>query len=106
MTVVRYAPGDPQYLDHVLLDLSRGFIVSKEGSVNQATDGVILRLLAEHVLRPLRREHTALYTDTARTFPSVRAYQEQHYLDPEGDAQPAETDLCADQVHAGPYVAA
>lgn len=75
MTVVAYTPRHRQYFDQVVLDLSRGFIIGQEGSVNQATEGVILRLLSELVFRPLRREHTVVYWDTAPTYPTVKAYR-------------------------------
>lgn len=80
LTTVRYTPDDPQYFDHVLLDLSRAFIIGEQDVVMAATEGVVLRLLLEHVLRPLRREHPAAYTMGGK-YPVVRAYQDKHYRD-------------------------
>jgi hypothetical protein len=79
MVLVQYKPGDTQYFDHVILDLSRRFIVGKEGSVGEASEGVILKLLAVHVFGPLRREHPAVYCDTAPTFPTVAAFNHRKY---------------------------
>lgn len=79
MVLVKYQPGDDQYFDHVILDLSRRFIVGKEGSVGEASEGVILKLLAEHIFRPLRREHPAVYCDTMPTFPTVATFNHRKY---------------------------
>ena len=79
MMLVKYEPRDEQYFDHVVLDLSRRFIIGKEGSVGEASEGVILKLLAEHIFRPLRREHPAVYCDTVPTFPTVAAFNHRKY---------------------------
>jgi hypothetical protein len=47
-----------------------------------------------------------VYADTARTFPTVRAYQEKYYLGPERKPAAADSEPCADDVHAGSYVVA
>lgn len=36
MRMVQYRPGDAQYFDQVVLDLSRRFIIGKEGVVEEA----------------------------------------------------------------------
>lgn len=105
MTVVRYTPSDQQYFDHVILDLSRGFVIGKEGRVNQASQGVILKLLSEHVFQTLRREHIALYWDKARTYPTVRSYQQACYGEPAGHHPSPELDSPA-KAGASSYLAA
>lgn len=83
MLPVRYRPGhDPQYFDQVILDLSRRFIIGKEGSVGEASEGVILRLLALHVFRPLRAEQSTPYCESAITFPSVAALNKRKFYTP------------------------
>lgn len=77
LTTVRYAPKDAQYFDQVLLDLSRAFTIGKQDVVMSASQGVILRLLVEEVLAPLRREHVGIYT-AARKYPAVKAYHDAH----------------------------
>jgi hypothetical protein len=79
MMLVEYKPGHPQYFDHVILDLSRSFVIGKEGAVGEASEGVILKLLARLIFQPLRREHPAVYCDTARTFPTVAAFNHRKY---------------------------
>ncbi|WP_170178763.1 hypothetical protein [Solirubrobacter pauli] len=76
---VQYKPSDPQYYDQVLMDLSRGFIIGKEGRVSKATNGVILGLLAKHIWPLLRKEHVGVYHEKARTYPAVAAYQKANY---------------------------
>lgn len=79
MTTVAYRPGDRQYFDQVLLDLSRSLIINNEGSVAEATSGVILTLLRRFVIEPLRRETQTVYCDPDGTWPAVKAYQRQYY---------------------------
>lgn len=75
---VRYTPADEQYFDQVLLDLSRAFIIGKQGVVADATDsGVVLGLLVEHVLRPLRVEYPTAYAMGGR-YPAVKAHNGYH----------------------------
>ena len=85
MTVVTYRPGDRHYFDHVLLDLSRGFSIGKEGRVTQASSGVILKLMSRHVHSVLRREHAAVYCAAAKT-PAVAAHQQRYYGGGEPDS--------------------
>ncbi len=79
MHVVRYVPGDTAYFDQVLLDLSRAFIIGEQSSVENATQGVVLRLLNALVLRPLRLQHQDVYWSAAPTYPAVVNYREQYY---------------------------
>jgi hypothetical protein len=104
MILVEYKPGDDQYFDHVILDLSRSFIVGKEGRVGEASEGVILKLLAMFVFQPLRREHPALYCDTARTFPTVAAFNHRKYYK-QAD-EPAQDEQAPQRVGARMAVAA
>ncbi len=90
MLMVQYTPGEPQYFDHVILDLSRRFIIGKEGLVGEASEGVVLKLLAMHVFQPLRREHPAIYCDTARTFPTVAAINHRKYYTQAAEPAPAD----------------
>jgi hypothetical protein len=78
MTLVQYGPGDHGYFDQVLLDLSRSLIVANEGSVSEATPGVVLTLLRRYVMEPLRRERQVVYCDPS--WPVVQAYQRHYYL--------------------------
>lgn len=91
-TTVKYAPTDDQYFDQVLLDLSRGFVIGKEGRVNKATQGTVLRLLGDLVLRPLRREHVVVWHDTVNTYPTVRAYQQYLHEDSPAEASAAQSE--------------
>jgi hypothetical protein len=92
MSVVEYEPGHPLYFDHVLMDLSRSFILRNEGSVSGATEGVVLSLLSQHVFEPLRREHPVIYSDTARTFPAVKQYQSKYYRSDDAPEERPEPD--------------
>lgn len=90
MLPVTYRPGRAGYFDQVILDLSRSFIINNEGSVSDATPGVVLTLLRKWVFEPLRHEHAALYCDTAGSFPTVRAYQDRYYrYEPDAVAKPS-----------------
>jgi hypothetical protein len=90
MALVTYRPHDPQYFDHVIMDLSRSFIIRNEGIVSEATHGVVLSLLSKHVFEPLRREHQVVYCDTARTFPAVQRYRRAYYGSDKVDGEPVE----------------
>ncbi len=79
LTTIQYTPADDQYFDQVILDLSRGFVIGKEGCVNSPTEGVILKLLSEYVFRPLRRDHVTVYYDTAGSFPSVKNHRHRYW---------------------------
>jgi hypothetical protein len=79
MHIVRYAPGDEGYFDQVLLDLSRAFIIGEQSSVENATQGVVLRLLTTLVLQPLRLRHQDVYLSAAPTYPAVVNYRKQYY---------------------------
>lgn len=74
-----YKPSDERYFDQVLLDLSRPFIIGAQNVVMHASEGVVLRLLVENVLRPLRREHVGVYTSDARKYPALKQYHAKHY---------------------------
>jgi hypothetical protein len=78
---VRYTPANQQYFDHVVLDLSRAFVIGDENVVLEATDGVVLDLLREHVIGPLRRERVAEYISQPKKYPAINAYQQRHYSD-------------------------
>jgi hypothetical protein len=79
MTPVQYTPAEPQYFDQVLLDLSRAFTIGEVDSVSRASEGIILRLLAEHVFRPMRKERAEEYATTPVRYPAVQRYHEEYY---------------------------
>lgn len=79
MSIVRYEPGDAGYFDQVMLDMSRSFIIGEQGQVENASQGVVLRLLSIQVFAPLRQRHQELYWTSAPTFPSVVSYRQQNY---------------------------
>jgi hypothetical protein len=81
MTTIQYTPRDPQYFDQVIVDLSRAFSITDYQMVGEATEGVILRLLNEHVLRPLREKHVVSYYHNQHKYPVVQRYRETHYAD-------------------------
>jgi hypothetical protein len=86
LTTTIYRPGDAQYFDQVLLDLSRAFTIGKQDVVMNATEGVVLRLLREEVLQPLRRGDVGVYA-AAGKYPAVRAYRHQYgYTTPQAPA--------------------
>jgi len=105
MVMVEYKPGDEQYFDHVILDLSRSFIIGKEGSVAEASEGVVLRLLALHVFGPLRREQATPYCDTAHTFPTVAAMNDRKFYT-QAEAEPADEQQAPEGVGGRVAVAA
>ena len=87
MTTVQYTPEDDQYFDQVLLDLSRAFIVGETEALPSATEGIILRVFRDKILRPLRENHVEAYAVLPARYPVVQRYRRQHYGD-----QPASTE--------------
>lgn len=91
---VIYHPGDPQYFEQVLVDLSRAFAITGQAIVpgGQASEGTILRLLTEHVTGPLRRELVSQYPAMVARYPAIQRYRQKYYLDDPGAAtRPAPT---------------
>ncbi len=81
MTTVRYTPEDAQYYDQVLMDLSRAFIVGETETLIVATEGIILGVFRDKILRPLRENHHEAYTVLPAHYPVVQRYRQQHYGD-------------------------
>jgi hypothetical protein len=102
---VTYRPEDQQYFDQVLLDLSRAFIIGEVEAVPTATQGVILRLLSEKVLRPMRAKRAAEYATVPARYPAVQQYRTEYYGDPPAATEQA-TDRPAPATSEGAPVAA
>lgn len=74
-----YRPGDPQYFEQVLLDLSRMFAIGERGETAGDDRSDVLDLLRERVLEPLRSTTVGKYLDIR---PSLAVY---HASEPVGN---------------------
>jgi hypothetical protein len=61
-----YRPGEAQYFDQVLLDLSRMFAIGERGTIEGDDAGDVLDLLRSKVLEPLRSMTVGHYSDAKR----------------------------------------
>jgi hypothetical protein len=80
---VTYTPSDPQYFDHVLIDLSRTFSMGERGSVPTASGTTVLRLLRDKVFSLRRKLAPVPYVshEQGARYSAVKDYRQRCYLD-------------------------
>lgn len=85
-TFLTYRPGEEQYFEQVLLDLSRMFAIGERGAIEGDDAGDVLDLLRSKVLEPLRSMTVGHYSDARRRQPvyQVAAASLQESIEDQG----------------------